>query len=172
MDPADETAPFRGVVGVDYRLESLSEVLANAMSTQTQGTTAWCFIAATSGELTGHILGNSSNTTSDTAMMTAAARILSHNGWSAMSFNGSVETGEEQQRFEATATAYHSQQARGLDWLIVAGQRVDCPAGQVWRFGRCSACSSGTQSNINTDTCEPCAARQAGSDGTCALCRE
>lgn len=172
VDLNDDAGHFRGVIGVDYRLESLSEILASTVNTQVEGS-VWCFICIRTGELAGTILGNSSTAAVDTTMMMAAAQRLADDGWQPQSFNGTA-TGSDgkQQRYEATAIPFHMRQARGLDWLVVAGQQRDCLQGEVWQFGRCVRCPSGTENRVSTDLCEPCGPRHAGSDGTCALCSE
>ena len=60
----------------------------------------------------------------------------------------------------------------GLDWLIVAGQSDECKESEIWGFGSCKSCPSGTQSERHSRSCSPCPEFFAGADGLCERCKD
>lgn len=57
---------------------------------------------------------------------------------------------------------------RGLVWLIVVGQNTNCSSTDVWAYGKCQTCESGTEPTA--DACVACAAGSAGMNGVCGVC--
>jgi hypothetical protein len=60
-----------------------------------------------------------------------------------------------------------------LDWLIVAGQDINCEPGQIWNAGGCTQCAPGTSPNTRGDRCLPCPAGTYSDvhiGGECGLC--
>ena len=44
----------------------------------------------------------------------------------------------------------------GLDWLVVAGQTLNCSASQIWSFGECESCGVGLIPSANQRDCVKC----------------
>lgn len=60
----------------------------------------------------------------------------------------------------------------GLDWLVVAGQNLNCSQNQIWDFGRCLDCPPGQAPAAGGAECENCPlqGQVPDAEGLCAPC--
>ena len=165
MKRDSDTDPI-GVLGVDFELSSISNILNATLSGTDNG---WAFVVERSGDDAGLLLGSSFGTplrggsgercyahdTSTTSCpdlpetIAACARHLHAEGWRETE-DGEVLTNAVPGHRGGNATAGLRYEVvskhfttDGLDWLIVVGQDIVCQDNERWVFGKCEDCTSG-----------------------------
>ena len=159
---------FAGVFGADYDLDLLGSVLAEALDGIDGG---WAYVVERgTGSLLASTLGgerqiNRPATRSRSQPVRESAQMLQPAGWPAERRVSSMVAAAG---WEAHTVSLAD--SRGLDWLIVTGQSMNCTSKQIWSFGRCSDCAAGKASVDGVCSRCPRSGDVPNSEGVCAPC--
>jgi hypothetical protein len=150
----DETGELLGVFAIDYEVGGLSTVLNRSLS----GPGSWGYaVERSNGKLvalsTAESLYNS--TLSKVVGFSASRLSATAAGHSSIAVSATILAALDwptgfYHRSESTLAGYEFQtknlSSHGLDWLVVAGQDINCQPSQVWASlaGVCQTCDAGS----------------------------
>eukprot|EP01046_Picozoa_sp_COSAG06_P022042 COSAG06_NODE_1687_length_8714_cov_5.627742_2_plen_1485_part_00 len=176
---------FGGVWAIDFPLYEIANLLSTTIMGRQRGYACWMFIVERSGTDEGKLIGSVDRAASGATLQEpmvdpngvrpfatdsllpgvahTAAR-LSAAGWPVAE---KMTTTMGAVNYEVSSSIFRQ---RNIEWLLVGGQDTACPVTAVWlsEQGVCSQCLPGTHPVNNL--CVECAAKTAGSDGTCKTC--
>jgi Ca2+-binding EF-hand superfamily protein len=169
-----------GVAAVDYTLAIISQlVMDELLALRVDLGNTWAYIVEVSGSTPGTLMGSSTESVTDSSSGSVtrllarnsthpgaalSAAYLDENDWPVVD-GVALTQGDTQVEFGT-----YSFEDRGLVWLIVVGQMTNCSSTDVWAFGKCNTCDSGTEPVGGA--CIACAAGYAGMGGICAACQD
>lgn len=167
-----------GVAGVDYTLASISGLLIDELSSLGADSNAtFAYVVERTGSSAGTLMGSSTDDATDlstgsvvrlhaTAQFHPGARLsaeyLESEDWPVVD---GIALSQGDVHIEVGTFSFED---RGLVWLIVVGQHTNCPATDIWQYGKCHTCEGGKEPVDNV--CVDCAEGYAGMGGSCLAC--
>ena len=159
-----------GVLALDIGLQDITDLLVELLATEANVTWAYVverssglYVGSTTDPMTmsGERIGPANST--DPAIQESAG-LLRPSGWGAGGVCGAASL-----RYEMSSYLFTE---HGLDWVIVVGQLIECPAGYIWQTGRCVQCSPGSvpDTAFRCKLCDTLQGEVKSSDGTECVC--